>query len=137
MATRTRRRQPANRPTASSLCWFDIPADDLDRAKKFYGSLFGWKFAPISAVVPNYWHVDTGGPDASPDGGLMPRPYPGQSITNYVRVKSLRTAVSKVETLGGRVCKPRTAVPNMGYFAICRDPEHNEFALWEMNPHAK
>jgi hypothetical protein len=31
----------------------------------------------------------------------------------------------------------KTAVPNMGYFAICRDTENNEFALWEINMKAK
>jgi uncharacterized protein len=29
--------------TAGSIVWFEIPADHPERAKKFYGSLFGWK----------------------------------------------------------------------------------------------
>jgi predicted enzyme related to lactoylglutathione lyase len=121
----------------ASLCWFEVPADDLGRAKKFYGSLFGWKFAKLPAAVADYWHIDTGGKDASPDGGLLPRIQPEQSITVYVSVPSVDRAVTKVQKLGGTVCKPKTAVPGMGYFSICLDTEGNTFALWEMNERAK
>jgi predicted enzyme related to lactoylglutathione lyase len=122
--------------TAASVVWFDVPADDLGRAKKFYSSLFGWKFAKLSAAVADYWHIDTGGKDATPDGGLLPRMHPGHSITVYVAIRSVEKAVDKVRKLGGTVCKPKTAVPHMGYFAICEDTEHNAFALWEMNRRA-
>jgi predicted enzyme related to lactoylglutathione lyase len=114
-----------------------VPADDLGRAKKFYGSLFGWKFAKLPAAIADYWHIDTAGKDASPDGGLMPRLHPEQPITVYVSVPSVDKAMAKVETLGGTVCKSKTAVPHMGYFAICEDTEHNVFALWEPNGHAQ
>jgi predicted enzyme related to lactoylglutathione lyase len=67
----------------------------------------------------------------------MPRMYPEQSITNYVGVPSVTMAMKKVEKLGGAICKPKTAVPGMGYFAICQDTEGNTFALWEMNERAK
>lgn len=133
--TRKQKTKPAKMP--SSLCWFEIPADDLKRARKFYGSLFGWKFAKLPAAVQDYWHIDTGGKDASPDGGLMPRMHPQQPITNYVSVSSVSKASAKVERLGGTVCKPKTAVPGMGYFAVCLDTESNTFALWEMNERAK
>ena len=63
--------------------------------------------------------------------------HPQQPITNYVSVPSVTKAAAKVEKLGGTVCKPKTAVPGMGYFAICLDTEGNTFALWEMNERAK
>ena len=28
---------------ASSIVWFEIPADNVERARTFYGKLFGWK----------------------------------------------------------------------------------------------
>jgi len=31
---------------------------------------------------------------------------------------------------------PKTAVPKMGYFAVCLDPEGNPIGLWEMDPNA-
>lgn len=136
MAKQTHKRKAKNATMPASICWFEVPADDLGRAKKFYGSLFGWKFAKLPAAVQDYWHIDTGGKDASPDGGMMPRMHPHQPITNYVSVPSVSKASAKVETLGGTLCKPKTAVPGMGYFAICLDTEGNTFALWEMNERA-
>jgi uncharacterized protein len=137
MAKRMQRRKVNSSRPAASICWFDIPGDDLDRAKKFYRSLFGWKFAKLAAAVQDYWHIDTGGTDASPDGGLLPRMHPGHTITIYVTVPSVDNALAKVQKLGGTICKPTTAVPGMGYFAICLDTEGNTFALWEMNERTK
>ena len=113
----------------ASICWFEVPADNLNRAKKFYQSMFSWKFAKLPAAINDYWHIDTGGPDASPDGGMMPRMHPQQPITNYISVPSVSKAATKVEKLGGTVRKPKTAVPGMGYFAICLNTEGNTFAL--------
>jgi len=135
MSTKTKTSKAKKKP-AANIIWFEIPADDLARAKKFYSSLFGWKINSFPAMA-DYQHIDTGGADASPDGGLMKRMYPDHTITNYVNVPSVTKFMAKVEKLGGTICKPKTAVPQMGYFAICRDTEDNEFALWEINPNAK
>ncbi|MBL8036374.1 VOC family protein [Nitrospira sp. CMX1] len=137
MATKRKTKTPKKNRPAASIVWFEVPADDLDRAQKFYRSMFGWTFAKLPAAINDYWHIDTGGPDASPDGGMMPRMHPQQPITNYVGVPSVSKAATKVEKLGGTLCKPKTAVPGMGYFAICLDTEGNTFALWEMNERAK
>ena len=122
--------------TPASIIWFDIPADKPERAKKFYQSLFGWKIKAFP-TMPEYQHIDTGGADASPDGGLMKRMHRGHTITHYVLVPSVSAAAAKVQKLGGEICKPKTAVPKMGYFAICQDTEENTFALWEANDRAK
>lgn len=53
---------------AGSIVWFEIPADNPERAKKFYGSLFGWKVEPFPGVT-DYWHIDTGGGDDTPMAG--------------------------------------------------------------------
>jgi hypothetical protein len=98
--------------------------------------LFGWKINPVPHMA-DYWHIDTGGADASPDGGLIKRMHPAHTITIYISVPSVTRFMAKVEKLGGTICKPKTAVPGMGYLAICQDTENNTFALWEMNPKAK
>ena len=121
-----------------SLVWFEIPADNVARAKKFYKAMFGWKINPFpGAAVHDYQHIDTGGADASPDGGLMKRQQPQQGITNYIYVPSVDQFAAKVQKLGGKICMPKTAEPQMGYFAICQDPENNTFAIWEKNENAK
>jgi predicted enzyme related to lactoylglutathione lyase len=120
----------------ASVVWFDIAADDVERAKKFYGSLFGWKMDKLPGPK-EYWHMDTGGKDGSPDGAIMKRQDPHQGITTYISVPSVDESTVKVQELGGKVFMPKTAVPQMGYFAICQDTEKNLFALWEMNEKAK
>src|SRR5207237_1383438 len=119
-----------------SIVWFEIPADNVERAKKFYGDLFGWKIERFPGPQ-EYWHISTGGSDDTPDGGLMKRQQPQQGITSYVGVASIDQAASKVEKLGGKICMSKTAVPEMGYFVNCQDTENNTFALWEKNEKAK
>lgn len=138
MSTQTKSKPNETKETrgASSIVWFEIPADNPERANKFYSALFGWKIEKFPGV-DDYWHIDTGGSDDTPDGGLMTRKHPQQSITNYVAVSSVDASAEKVKQLGGTICKPKTAVPQMGYFVICQDTEGNEFALWEVNSSAK
>jgi predicted enzyme related to lactoylglutathione lyase len=121
---------------SSNIIWFEIPADEPKRAQTFYKKMFGWKINVMPGMT-DYWHLDTGGDNASPDAGMLPRKHASQPITNYFNVPSLTRAVAKLQKLGGTVCMGRTAVPQRGYFAICRDTENNEFALWENNLKAK
>jgi predicted enzyme related to lactoylglutathione lyase len=120
----------------SRIVWFEVPADDTKRAGTFYQKLFGWKINPMPHM-DEYFHMDTGGPDAAPDGAIMKRMHPQHGITSYVSVPSVAKYITKIEKLGGSICKPKTAVPGMGYFAICNDTENNTFAIWEMNDKAK
>jgi predicted enzyme related to lactoylglutathione lyase len=127
------KKKKSNRPPAS-IVWFEIPADNIARAKSFYTKLFGWKIKkfPGPMKMP-YWHIDTGGADASPDGGMMERQSAEERITNFVMVPSVDQAVAKVQKLGGKMIMPKSVVPHMGYFAVCRDTENNVFAVWERN----
>jgi predicted enzyme related to lactoylglutathione lyase len=137
MSTNAKRKAAKKGNTPASIVWFEIPADNPGRAKKFYNGMFGWKVNPMPHM-DGYNHVDTGGVDASPDGAIMQRMCPEhQGYTNYVTVDSVEKASAKVEKLGGKVHKPKTAVPGMGYFAICLDTENNVFAVWERNEKAK
>ena len=136
MATKAKAAKNSNRTT--STVWFQIPADDVARAKKFYAALFGWKINPFPNSPPGeHEYIDTGGADASPDGGLIKRMRPEQAITTYMSVPSVTKFMRKIEKLGGNISEPKTAVPGAGYFAICKDTEDNPFAIWENNPNAK
>ena len=50
--------------------YFEIQADDLKRARDFYGAIFGWKFAKAEGLPVEYWRIETDGPR----GGLLKRP---------------------------------------------------------------
>ena len=119
---------------------FEIPADDVARAQKFYTGLFGWKIEKFAGPTPmDYWSVMTGKEEGKMglDGGLMKRQDPQQQTIVYIDVPSVDEYVQKVVSLGGQVCFPKTAIPGMGYFAVCLDPEKNGFGLWEVNTGAK
>jgi len=134
--TKSKSKKSQNSRVPASIVWFEIPADNIERARSFYSSLFGWKIEKFPGMS-DYWHIDTGGSDDSPDGGMLTRKQPQQPITNYINVASVNEAAAKVEKLGGKVCMPKTAVPQMGYFVVCQDTEGNMFALWERNENAK
>jgi len=121
-----------------TIVHFDIPADDLERAQSFYSRLFGWKFEkPIETM--EYYLVETedleGNP--GPGGGLGKREAADQRMMNYIGVTSVDEYLEKIEKLGGKVLMPKTAVPGMGYLAICMDTENNPFGIWEENEEAK
>ena len=138
MSTQTKTKPKSKKAVTSpaNIIWFEIPADNPERAEAFYSELFGWKIEKFPGMT-DYWHIDTGGSDDSPDGGLMKRMHPDHTITDYVNVPSVTKFMAKVEKLGGSICRPKTAVPGMGYFAICKDTENNTFAVWEMSKSAK
>ena len=121
-----------------TIVHFEVPADDLDRAKKFYTDLFGWKIEKHSGPM-EYWMITTTNEkgEKALEGGMMKRQNPQQAITNYIDVPSIDKYVAKVEALGGKVIVPKTAVPEIGYFAVCLDTENNNFAIWETDKSAK
>lgn len=119
----------------ASVVWFNIPADDIKRAQKFYRGLFGWKISSFRGMK-DFMQIETGGEDASPDGGLGSRKN-GEGVVNYIGVESVEKFSAKIEKLGGKICMPKTAVPQMGYFAVCQDTENNAFGLWERDRNAK
>ena len=136
MSSNTKSKKGQKTRTPASIVWFEIPANNPGRARKFYGKLFGWKINKFPGMS-DYWHIDTGGSDDTPDGGMMTRQHPEQTITNYVAVASVDKSAGQVKKLGGKIYIGKTAVPGMGYFVLCEDTEKNMFALWEVNGNAK
>jgi hypothetical protein len=121
---------------SASITWFEIPADNPERAKVFYSNLFGWKINPFPGGG-DYWHIDTGGADETPDGALKARKQPQEPVVNYVSVDSVDKYADKIAKLGGKICMGKTAVQQMGYFAVCKDTEGNAFGIWQSDPNAK
>ncbi len=120
-----------------SIVHFEIPADDIERAQKFYTELFGWQIEKAGSM--DYWMINTKTSEGEPgiNGGMMARQSPQQSPVNYIDIPSVDKYTAKVESLGGKIGMPKTAVPGMGYFAICLDTENNPFGIWEDNKEAK
>lgn len=126
-----------------TLIYFQISSDDIERSKKFYSDLFGWKIdrSPKSNTPKGMenWTVittDHNGNEAL-CGGMSKRQMPHQQITNFIHIKSVDEYSSKVERLGGKVVVPKTAIPRMGYYAVCLDTENNSFGIFEPSENVK
>src|SRR6185436_17153459 len=93
----------------NAIVHFEIPADDVKRAKKFYEKALGWKITDPWKM--DYWLVETKekGKDGI-NGGLMPRKMPGQPFMNYISVESIDASLKKVEKAGGVVAMPKTEI---------------------------
>lgn len=125
---------------------FEIPADDPERAAKFYRELFGWDIehlGPAGGGGIEYWliktvPVDADGKPTEPgvNGGLMRRMMPGQTPVNYISVEDVDQFARKAEQLGAKLVVPKMPVPGMGWFAQLADTEGSIFALWQYDPAA-
>ncbi len=115
---------------------FEICADDMDRAQKFYETVFGWKFQKWDGPSP--YRLVTTGPEGAPgiNGGMMPR-HPGQPVVNTVDVPSVDEYVQKVEAAGGKTAMPKMTIPGVGYVAYCTDTEGNLFGVYTHDPSAR
>ena len=131
---------------------FEIMADDLDRAQKFYESVFGWKI--VSAGGPEFggYRIIINGPgpeeiakgntvkleDWGINGGLMkrnaPLPEDGKSpnaFTCIVGVVNIDETMKKIEVAGGKLQMSKMQVPTVGALAYYKDTEGNIFGILE------
>lgn len=119
---------------------FEIPADDVERAKTFYGSVFGWQLQTMPMGESDYTIVMTTPVDEQSqlptepgaiNGGMMTRSERTPSPVITVDVDSIDDALKQIDSSGGSTVTPRTPIPGMGAFAYFKDPEGNVMGLWE------
>jgi predicted enzyme related to lactoylglutathione lyase len=121
-----------------SVVHFEIPADDVARAKGFYSSVFDWTLQDMPEM--EYTVVQTTEIDdetqmpTSPgaiNGGLVRRSDEVPVPVLTVDVDSIDQALKQVQAAGGRVVRERTEIPGMGAYAYFTDTEGNTVGLWE------
>jgi uncharacterized protein len=123
---------------------FEIPVDDVERAKGFYGSTFGWQLQTMPIGDGEYTIVMTTPVDEQTqvptepggiNGGMMRRSPEGpRSPVITIDVDDIEVSLKDIETQGGRTLTPKTPIPGMGAFAYFEDPEGNLLGLWESIP---
>ena len=120
----------------SRVVHFEVPADNPERAIKFYESVFGWRIEKWDGPI-EYWLIMTG-PEDQPgiDGGLAPREDLATGIENFIDVKDLDTSLEAVTDQGGEITRPRMTVPGVGWVAYIKDTEGNIFALMQRDSDA-
>ena len=122
---------------------FEIPADDVERAKKFYESIFGWKIEKYPMPEGDeYWGVRTTEVDekhmpktpGAINGGLMKRKNPGQPFMNYIMVESIDKMLKTIKANGGVICLEKQEIgQGMGWIAAFQDTEGNLMGLHELS----
>jgi uncharacterized protein len=119
----------------NAIMHFEIPADDVERAKAFYAKVFGWRFEsyPAGPGEDEYFMVMAKDGDNGINGGLMKRKMPGQPFTNYVTVESIEHALAAAQSSGARVALPKQEIGGgMGWIAAFLDPENNLIGLHQI-----
>ena len=119
---------------------FEIPADDIDRAKKFY-SIFDWQIQdwpmPDGTVHTGIRTVDVDETTYQPkepgaiNGMMVKRDNVSKTPSVTVNVPSVDEFIEKVKQAGGKLVKEKVVVDNMGDYAYVSDTEGNVLGLWE------
>jgi len=125
---------------------FEIQAENIERAIKFYGGVFGWEF-PKLMEEPPYWAVMTAPKDSKIpgiNGGLHKRPCaapkPEQGTNAFVCtvvVDDFDATAKKIGKAGGIVAMPKFAIPGMAWQGYFVDTEGNTFGVHQPDLKAK
>lgn len=115
---------------AGTPCWVDVSADDVDRAKAFYGGLFGWEFTGGDPEFGGYLSAVKDGHEVA---GLGPKQSPDQPSlwTTYLATDDVEASVKAVADAGGQVVVEPMVVGDFGKMAIAIDPVGGGFGLWQ------
>lgn len=114
--------------------WFEIPATDLDRAKRFYEAIFMIKMVeppgPMKmAFFPADWQQGEIGGSIVEGEGYVPASVGTLAFLNGG--EDLSVVLGRVAAAGGRVEMPKTQVPmeDAGYIATFLDTEGNKVGI--------
>ena len=120
-----------------TIVHFEIPANDLEKLKKFYSDLFGWKIEKMPGEM-EYWGiqtvpVDEKGMAVRPgvNGGMMKRQMPETKHDNYISEESVDEYSKKVVKLGGQIVVQKMEIPGLGWWALALDTEGNQIGLFQ------
>jgi len=121
---------------------FEIPAENIEKLKKFYSDLFGWTMNKYPGPTTYYMvgTVPINEKTMMPirpgvNGGLYGKKdatSPDLAVPlNYISVESVEEYSKKVVTLGGKILVPKMEIPTIGWWALAVDPEGNKFGMLE------
>jgi predicted enzyme related to lactoylglutathione lyase len=109
------------------LGYFTLDTQDMDKARAFYGGLFGWTFDEDQSS-PNYLHVA----GSEPPFGLTKVERPKDFTHLYFRVDDVGALCERVAQLGGKAAVPSES--RSGRTALVSDDQGVSFSLWQPAP---
>ena len=117
---------------ANHVRHFEIEADDVERAKKFYEQVFGWKITPWGP--PNYYLIDTG---EGMSGDIRERQNPeGPGNVGFVctvTVDDLQVIKAAVIANGGTIVMPEMRIDGVGNLMYFTDTEGHRVGVMQMD----
>lgn len=118
----------------NSLNWFEIPAVDIKRAKKFYQDIFKIKMDEMEMMGMQMAFFPWKDGSGKANGGLckskMHKPSKTGGAVVYLNANpDLSTVLKRVEKAGGQVTMPKTAIGGNGFMAFFIDSEGNRMGL--------
>jgi hypothetical protein len=111
----------------------EIPSGNTEQATQFWGKLAGWSFK-------NYAEGQEGAPEyhmfeGEPGGAIYPSREGETGIIVYLETDDIDGELGRIRDLGGNVDE-KMPVPSMGWFAHAKDPNGNEFSVWQSDESA-
>ena len=124
----------------NAVSWFEIPATDLERAQKFYETIFAIDMIPMDMpdMRMRMFPIDDmmtgiGGALVESNGFHKSSATDGPLI--YLNANpDLQLVLDKIEIAGGKITMPKTEIsPEHGFMAVFKDTEGNRMALHSIN----
>ena len=118
-----------------AINWFEIPVRDLDRAQRFYETLFNRPLrreamGPETTLAVFPYQQDSGVGGCLFAGANAPKPTTVPSVVYLNAEPSLNVVLARLPEAGGKLLLPRVELPEgMGAFAHIEDSEGNRVGL--------
>ena len=120
----------------NAISWFEIPTTDLQRAQKFYETIFQCQMIPLDMpqLQMRLFPIEDmltgiGGAICYSEGFYSPSDSKGPLV--YLNANpDVQTILDRIEGAGGRITVPKTQIsPEYGFMAVFIDSEGNRIAL--------
>ncbi len=102
------------------IVWHDLRTSDPAKSQAFYSALFGWKVTEHGMGGPEPYRMIQNGKEGI--GGFETVEGPSHWIA-YANVPDVDAAVEKAQASGGSSPQPGIDMPEVGRFAVIRDPQ--------------
>ena len=120
----------------NAISWFEIPTQDIDRATKFYETIFNVSLIPLDVQQLKMRMFPLENPMSGVGGALcynkeFYKPSATDGPLIYLNGNpDVQNILDKIETAGGKIMVPKTQIsPEYGYMAVFIDTEGNRVAL--------
>lgn len=112
--------------------WFEIYVDDMERAKKFYQTVFRTTFERLNSPELELWAFPMAMEAGGASGALVKMdgfPAGNNSVLVYFGCDDCATEAARAVEAGGRMQKPKMSIGEYGYIALVYDTEGNMIGL--------